>query len=201
MTKMKFLMSLHDRLSGLPRDDVEERLLFYSEMIEDRMEEGLSEEEAVAAIGTVDEIADQIISETPLMKLAKRKIKPKRRLRTWEIVLLAVGSPIWLSLLIAAFAVILSLYVSLWSVIVSLWACFSLAVSCAFGSVAVGIGVALCGNAPVGLPMLAAGLVWVGLSIFLFWGCRAASNGIVRLTGWLACTIKKCLVGRGMRNE
>ena len=53
MTKLQFLLALHDKLTGLPRDEVEERLNFYSEMIEDRMEDGLSEEEAVAAIGSV----------------------------------------------------------------------------------------------------------------------------------------------------
>ena len=57
MTKLKFLLSLHDKLSDLPQNEVEERLSFYSEMIEDRMEEGVSEEEAVSARGSVDEIA------------------------------------------------------------------------------------------------------------------------------------------------
>ena len=50
MTKMQFLLSLHDKLTGLPRDEVEQRLNFYSEMIEDRMEEGLSEEEQYASL-------------------------------------------------------------------------------------------------------------------------------------------------------
>ena len=71
MTKIKFLLSLHDRLSGLPQDEVEERLNFYSEMIEDRMEEGISEEEAVAAIGPIDEIAEQIIADIPLAKMQR----------------------------------------------------------------------------------------------------------------------------------
>ena len=64
MTKLKFLLALNERLSSLPRTEVEERLGFYSEMIEDRMEEGLSEEESVACIGSVDEIAAQILSES-----------------------------------------------------------------------------------------------------------------------------------------
>ena len=73
MTKVNFLFELRDKLSGLPTEDIEERLNFYSEMIEDRMEEGLSEEDAVAAIGTTDEIAKQIISEIPFTKIAKEK--------------------------------------------------------------------------------------------------------------------------------
>ena len=43
MTKLDFLMQLHSKLEKLPQDELEERLNFYSEMIDDRMEEGLSE--------------------------------------------------------------------------------------------------------------------------------------------------------------
>ena len=131
MSKQEFLTRLRKGLSGLPQADIEERIAFYSEMIDDHMEEGLSEEEAVSAAGTVDEIVAQAVAETPLAKIAKERIRSKRRLSAGEIVLLALGSPIWLSLAIAAFAVILSLYISLWAVIVSLWAVF---VSLAAGS-------------------------------------------------------------------
>ena len=129
MNKQEFLAQLRKGLTGLPKDDIEERLTFYGEMIEDRIEEGLSEEEAISEIGSVGEIAAQTIADTPLAKIAKERIRTKGRLKAWEIVLLVLGSPIWLSLGIAAAAVILALYVSLWSVIVSLWAVFgSLAV-------------------------------------------------------------------------
>ena len=49
-------------------------------------------------------------------------MRPKRRLQAWEIVLLALGLPVWLSLGLAALAVVLSLYVVVWSLDVSLWA-------------------------------------------------------------------------------
>ena len=54
MNKQAFLERLRKALSGLPPKEQEERITFYSEMIDDRMEEGLSEEEeAVASIGTI----------------------------------------------------------------------------------------------------------------------------------------------------
>ena len=87
MTKQEFMANLRAKLSGLPTQDVEDRLSFYCEMIDDRTEEGLSEEEAVSAIGSVDEVVSQIIADIPLAKIAKEKIKPKRRLWAWEIVL------------------------------------------------------------------------------------------------------------------
>ena len=66
MNKKEFLAQLRKGLSGLPREDIEDRLAFYSEMIEDRMEEGFSEKEAVSAIGSVDEIVSQIVADTSL---------------------------------------------------------------------------------------------------------------------------------------
>lgn len=87
MNKQEFLSGLRKGLSGLPQDDIEERLTFYSEMLDDRVEEGLSEEEAVSALGSVEEIVGQAVADIPLAKVVKERIKPKRRLRAWEIVL------------------------------------------------------------------------------------------------------------------
>ena len=67
MTKQEFLDKLQAGLSGLTESDAQERLTFYSEMIDDRMEEGKSEAEAVAALGDVDVIAEQIIADIPLV--------------------------------------------------------------------------------------------------------------------------------------
>ena len=194
MKKLEFLLRLHDKLSALPQEDVEERLAFYDEIINDRMEEGLSEEAAVAQIGNVDEIASQIIQETPLSRLVLEKIKPKKRRKAWEIVLLAVGSPVWLSLLIAAFAVALSLYVALWAVVISFWAAFASVAACALGSVAAGIVFACHGNGTSGTAMIAAGLICAGLAVFLFYGCHAATKGTVWLTRRIILGIKHCFV-------
>lgn len=194
MSKQKFLARLRKGLSGLPRENIEERVAFYSEMIDDQMEDGLSEEEAVSAVGSVDEIVTQAVAETPLAKIAKERIKSKRRPSAGEIVLLVLGSPIWLPLLIAAFAVLLSLYISLWAVIISLWAVF---VSLAAGSI---YGVLTCvifavsGNAAKGIAMLAAGFVCAGLSIFAFYGCKAVTKGFLLLTKKTAIGIKNCFV-------
>ncbi len=194
MRKQEFLDSLRAKLIGLPKKDLEERLAFYGEVIDDRIEEGRTEEEAVLDIGSVDEISAQIISDIPFVKIAKERIKPKRRWRTWEIVLLILGSPIWLSLAIAAFAVILSLYVVLWSVIISVWAVFASLVACVFGGVLAGVIFTVSGNALVGVATIGACIACAGISIFLFFGCRASTKGIILLTRNIALGIKKCFV-------
>lgn len=196
MNKQEFLVQLRKGLSGLPKEDIEERLMFYSEMIDDKVEDGLSQEEAVSQIGSAQEIVAQVVAEIPLVKIAKERIKSKRRLSAYEIVLLALGSPIWLSLGIAFFSVILSLYISLWAVIISLWSVFVSFAACSIGGVLACVIFTVGGNGASGLAMLAAGIVCAGLAIFMFYGCKEATKGILILTKKLAIWIKNCFRGK-----
>ena len=194
MNKTEFLLDLTEKLSPLPWEEIADRWDYYSEMIDDRMEEGLSEEAAVAALGSADQIAAQILSDIPLTKLVKRKIKSSRRIKAWEIVLLVLGSPIWLSLLIAAFAVALSLYISLWAVIISLWAVFVSLIVCALAGITVGIFWTAISNVPVGMATIGAGILCAGLSIFLFFGCKSSTKGAVLLAKKMVLGIKRCFL-------
>lgn len=194
MNKQEFLEQLRKGLSGLPKDDISERLTFYGEMIDDRMEEGVPEETAVREIGTVDELVSQSIADIPLGKLVKETITPKKKLKAWEIVLLVLGSPIWLSLLIAVLAVILSVYVVLWSAIVALWAVFTAVAACGLAGIAAGVYFAVGGNVLTGIAVIGAGIACAGLSVFLFFGCMAATKGILKLTKKLSVFIKNRFV-------
>lgn len=168
MSKQEFLDALKEKLSGLSEQDKEERTGFYSEMIDDRIEEGLSEEEAVASVGNIDEIAFEISSD----KEKNKKTKTKRKLKTWEIVLLAVGSPIWASLLIIAVSVVISLYASMLAVAVSVWAAFgALAGASVFG---IGWGaITICtGEIFGGVAFIGTAIACAGLSLFAFLGSK-----------------------------
>ena len=194
MNKAEFIFALYEKLPSVPYKELEERLAFYIEMIDDRMEDGLSEEEAVAAIGTVEEIAAQILADIPIIKLAKETYKPKTHLKAWEIILLILGSPVWFSLLIAAFAVVLSLYATLWSVLISLWAVFVSLAACALAGIVAGSGFIVIGYGLTGIAMIGAGIFCVGLTVFLFWGCNAATKGILSLTKKIALGMKHRLM-------
>ncbi len=194
MTKQEFINELESKLSRLPQKEASERISFYCEMIDDRIEEGLSEEDAVADIGTTDEIASQIVSEIPLSKLVTNKVKPKRALSAWEIVLIAVGSPIWITLLAVAFAVIITLYAVLWVLVVCAWAVFASLAACSPAGIALCVIFIVSGNLTTGLAMLGAGLVCGGLGIFAFIGSKAATEGVVLLTKTVILGIKHCFV-------
>ncbi len=197
MTKKEFLAGLRKKLTGIPQEDIEERASFYGEMIDDRVEEGLAEEAAVAELGSTEDIIAQIMAEIPLTKLVKEKVKPNRALRAWEIVLLVLGSPIWLSLAIAFLAVIISAYVVIWSLSISIWAVeFSFA-ACAVGGVFAAAVFAVQGNVISGLAMLGAGIACAGLAIFGFFGCKYATGAILKLTTKIFIWIKSCFIKRG----
>ena len=197
MTKQEFLLELKKALNGLSQNEINERLNFYSEMIDDRIEEGISEEDAVSAVGDAEEIAEQIILETPLLKLAKERIKPKRRLTALEIVLLILGFPIWLSVGISIFAVILSLYICVWTVVFSLWAVFVSLVASGFGVILAGIVFSLNENILSGIASIGAGIACLGISIFAFFACKAATKGVLILTKKIALFTKNCFIKKG----
>ncbi len=196
MNKTQFLDELKRRLAGLPQSDLDERLEFYSEMIDDRMEDGLTEEEAVAEIGSVDEVVAQIMADIPLSKLVKEKVKQRRGLKAWEIILLVLGSPVWLPLGIAAFAVCLSLYVVLWAVLIGFWAIdLSLAAS-ALGGIAAAVFYVTKGNLAGAGMMLGAAILCAGFAILAFLGCLALTKGLLRLTKKMLLGIKSLFIGK-----
>ena len=192
MTKAEFLANLEEALYGLPKEDIDERINFYSEMIDDRMEEGISECEAVEAVGLIDEIVFQTVSDVSLLKIVKEKAKAKknRKLQGWEIVLICVGAPLWLPLLIAALSVILSFYVVMWSLIVSLWAVFGSLGGAAIGGLVSGVFFAIFSNPTSGIFLIASSLVSAGLCILSFFACKALTKAILLLTKKIAISTK-----------
>ena len=194
MNKQEFLTNLRNALSGLPQDDIEERIAFYSEMIDDRMEEGISEEEAVAGVGNINEIKTQIVADIPLTKFVKEKVKPKRALHSWEVVLVVLGFPVWFPLLAAAGAIVLSLYIVVWALIISLWAIEISFWACVLGGIAAAIIYFIKGNILPALMMLGAAFLTAGVSIFMFFGCVEASKGILKLTKKAGVAVKSMFI-------
>lgn len=193
MNKEQFLIELASALSGLPDDDIEKTLEFYSEMIDDRIEEGLSEEESVADLGSIEEIRAQTIKDTPMTKLIREKVKKKRELTGLEITLLIVGFPIWLPILISVAAVIISIYVTLWSLIVVLFAVEISFAASAFACIIASIPSFIFLNTPGALFLLGCGLFLAGLSVLWVFVCRWGIKGIIWLT---RVSIKSLFIGK-----
>ena len=85
MTKNDFLSELYRRLSTIPSEDRASSIEYYSEMINDKIEDGIPEPYAVAMLGDIDDIVNQIISDIPLHKLIKEKIGKRMENNTYLV--------------------------------------------------------------------------------------------------------------------
>jgi hypothetical protein len=65
MNKEQFLKKLRRMIRALPPDELERILAYYREMIEDKVENGQAEEEAVDDLGDIRDLARKILSENP----------------------------------------------------------------------------------------------------------------------------------------
>ena len=197
MRKQDFIKELRLNLSFLPKEEIEDRISFYSELIDDKIEEGVKEEDAIKSIGSIDEIINQIIDEMPLSKIAKDKIKPKRKLSGLEIVLIIVGSPIWLSLLLSLIAVLFSLYIIGWSIVISIWAILISLIAVLVAGIVLTI-ISLFSNIYiVALSYLGATLVILGLTILMHYVCKIITKLYIKITKLIVLSIKKKMLKRG----
>ena len=164
MNRNEFMTELATLLGGLPQDDVKRWLEYYKEMLDDRVEDGMSEQEAVADLGDLAEIVKDVLGQTSITKLIKNRVKPSRKLRVWEIILICLGSPIWLSVAISLVAVFLSVYISLWSVLIG---CYAGVLGGLVGGVLGGLGAAVAfamkGSIPSVLLMLGGAFACFGV--------------------------------------
>ena len=194
MDKLDFLLALDKRLDVLSETDRRASLDYYSEILDDLVEGGMTETDAVASLGSVDAIAEEILMDIPLPKLVKAKMKGKKPLSGLEITLLIVGFPIWLPILISVFAVIFAVYISLWAVVISLYATDLALAASAPASLLCAVLLFIAGQPSAALLFLGAALVLAGLAILLLFGCNATAKGMWKLCRLTLRGIKACFI-------
>ena len=126
----------------------------------------------------------------------KPEPRARRRWSTRDIVLLIVGSPIWMPIAISVFAGVFSLYTAIWATVAALWVVFA---SFAVGvpvAVMVGVIAIARGDGVRGSVMICAGVVLAGLSILMFFACKALTTAVVKMTGKCFEWIRSLIDGR-----
>ena len=208
MNKTDFLQQLRNGLSALPVDEVDKTVEFYNEMIADRMDTGLNEEEAVASMEPVPDIIERIMEDTPLTTLVSATIKANAQklqkngngTNWFMILLLILGFPLWFSLLAAAFCVILSVYIVIWAVVLSVWA---VVVSFGVGALAAVVAapvMLITGNGLASaLLMLGSALVCTGLAVASAIGAFYLTKAFIKLTVNIAKSIKSIFIRRSTK--
>lgn len=196
MNKEQFLSAVETRLKGLPAGDIKKALDYYSELIDDRVEDGMSEEEAVASLGSPDEVANQILMDMPIPKLVGKKMKTRRSMSVLEIVLLTISSPMWVPLLLAAIVVVIAFFIVLWSVIISFYAAVISVGASAFAGLVTFPVLLVQGYIGSSLFMLSTAFVCAGLAIFMFIGVNRLSWLLIKFCRLTFIGIKSLIIGK-----
>ena len=173
---------MRQKLYQLPPRDVEQTIEYYNEMINDYIESGYSEDVAVAKMGRVDDIAQQILAGAQNPAFGTYGVQ-KQKKSGLVITLLILGFPIWFSLLITAFCVLLTAAIVIatlaivvpWSLVVSFGAsALALLMATAIILTGEGIGAAIL--------VLGTAFILAALCIFSLWAAlrltRLGAKGI-----------------------
>lgn len=195
MEKKQFLKELERRLSVLPDEEVEGYKSFYSEAIDDRVEDGKSEAEAIDDLGGIDEVINQILSEKSITSLVKQKYKPRRRVRPIEIILLILGFPVWFPLMVTFLALLFVAYLLVWVFVI---VTYSIEIS--LGAVGIAGVVVFFGAWQDGIlnyGYLGYGLLGLGGTILFFFVCKFATKVTIKLAKKIALGVKRMLIGGG----
>ncbi len=168
MNKEEFLFQLKKKLTGLSEKDINKSLDYYSEMIDDSMEDGLNEQEAIEKLGSVEDISSQILKDIPLPKLIKAKVKPSNSLKTGEIILLIIGSPLWILMLFLALLLFFILYILIWTFVLVVYAVFITFACGAIAALLNGFLLIFSSDSLQALFSFGLGLFCLGITILMF---------------------------------
>ena len=199
MTKKEFLAKGRKALSHLPKEELEERLAFYGEMIDDRMEEGLSETDAVMQILKSEEtVAHLFLDES----FEEEKDEEKKGMGEGaKTALIVAGSPLWFALTVAAVVLWITLAATAFSVVVAVWSVFISFAVTAPVSVLGGLVIALFGRPLAGVAMVGVGLICTGLAVFTYYGANAVGKGGWWLVKKSVAAVKKCFEKKEKKYE
>ena len=130
MKKLEFINELGAQLHSMPAEEVRPLLDYYMEIVADRMEDGMTEEEAIDSLGPIPELAEKILAEQPQPEPKPEPIptpapipepvpQKKHRWSGSSIALAIILSPLWLALLCVLISVEIAVWVTLASLVVS----------------------------------------------------------------------------------
>ena len=200
MRKEEFLKELEKRLMGLPKDEIDSRLSFYSEMIDDRVEDGKTEEEAILDLGGTDEAVRQIVNDTKFVSLVKNKIKPKRRISGFEVLLLIIGFPLWFPLLIVFGVLLLVAYLLLWILVIVTYS-VEFAILSASAASFIRFFMEYVNDHTFDQAAIAVGLLSAGVGLLFLFLCAGATKASFKITKNILFSIKNKLIGGAKWNQ
>lgn len=126
MTKEVFIICLKDELKDIEVSELNKSIVFYEEAISDRMEDGMTEEEAVRDLGLITDIVNSIKEDaktknkiTQYTNKVVNKVKSTDNRNILWIVVLIIASPMIFSVIVTIGSLIFSVYATLFGLIIA----------------------------------------------------------------------------------
>ncbi len=205
MTKMQFETSLRARLRGIPENEVNRYVEYYMEMINDRIDEGMGEDEAVAAVGHLDDIEARIRSERQQQFVNSAKPEGKKKLSSGAAAAIIIGcilfSPLIIGLLGIAIGLVfgvIGIAIGLFFAAVGIYIGALACVAAGFGIMFISIFSFSAGMPANGLFMLGGGFFLTGISILIVIALNRLAALIIRSIGRLFMRIDRRFARGGM---
>lgn len=199
MNKQEFLSKLRSELEKRSVNNIDSMIDFYDEMICDRVEEGMSEEDAIASMDSISNIVDEAVLDKTIPVLVKERVtkshnKAKKDGHLWLWITLAVlGFPVWFPIAITFAAVILVLFIVLWALVITLFAIFVGFIAAAVGCLLIPF-YAYAFSWPSLVLCLGGALLLGGIALLLWNPIKSAAKGLVNLIRDFLKAVKKLFV-------
>lgn len=197
MNKEEFLTTLRSELEKKSVSNIDNMIEYYDEMICDRIEDGMSEEDAINSMDSISTIVNEAVLDKTIPTLMKEKVSKSRKEAKanghsvlW-IVLAILGFPIWLPLLLTFGIVIFVLFVLLWVLVLT---CFIVLISFALAAVACLALPFFAFSAPSLFLCIGAALVLGGLTVLLWKPICACAKALTRLIADFLRAVKRLFV-------
>ncbi|HCM90280.1 MULTISPECIES: DUF1700 domain-containing protein [Vagococcus] len=190
MTQNQFITTLRRELLKRNVLDTETHINYYQEIIADYIEDGFTEESAVAKIGAIDDIVATITKEKnqPIDVIHKNSKSPL----IWT--LLIIGSPLWLSILLSIILLIASGIIILWCLPLTLG---SLSFAFLLTGIVSLVGATFNSGIYYVVTQLGVGIFTAGLGLLLLLGTTYSSQVIFSLTKKLSTPLTRIFRQKG----
>lgn len=162
MSKAEFLSELELSLHSMKDNEKSKFITFYDEMIDDYVENGMTEAEAISKIGTPKKIAVELLENNDSVKLNL----PLPGNKLFNIIITIIGFPLWGSLLLTFILSILCVYILIFCLPVSTGAATVGFLAASIIGI-IGSPFVIAHSLSTGLMQLGIGIASVGISFFL----------------------------------
>ena len=190
MNKTDFMLQLNNALhkAHVPQNEARDAVQFYAECVDERVEDGATEAEAIEGLGSIDSIVESVVADLP--KAARGIGRLDSGNKALKVILLVLTFPVWGSILVSLALVATALIAVLWSLLAAAAALWIACITAGLAGIAALVHGAANGAGQAGALGFGIGIALSGLAVVLLplmvYVCRWLAFATVRLSLWVS---------------